>query len=165
MESTMKTSLIIFLLAFSSPTVFGQGCKNVPISVNVTISYNYTFGGVSFASAVYPDSASAYSDGVNGVRAFFNSCSGDLILDLYSSTRQVGFSFQNFVSTNSYTPGWISTPFFTSEAYLVVNNLLYNYNASASYSFTTGAELGFTPPGGSSKTDDYLCFHNPTANV
>jgi hypothetical protein len=161
----MKTNLIIFLLAFSSPTVFGQGCKNMAISANVTISPSYTFGGMSFAGTVYPDKALAYSDGVNGVRAFINPCSGDLILDLTGSTRQVGFSFQNAVATNGYTPVWASTPFATSEAYLVLNNLMFSYNSSGLYSFTTGAELGFTPPGGSSKSEDYLCFHNPTANV
>ncbi|HKD04464.1 MAG TPA: hypothetical protein VKB79_01065 [Bryobacteraceae bacterium] len=162
----MKTKLIIFLMpaALMAPAIlFGGTCATT--SVNVTISYNYTFGGISFASAVYPDSALAYSDGVNGVRAIINNCSGDLILDLNNSTRQVGFSFQNSVAANGSTPSWTSTPFFASGAYLVVNNLMFNYNASVSHSFTTGAELAFTPPGGTSKSPDTVCFHNLTADV
>jgi hypothetical protein len=162
----MKTKLILFLMpaALMVPaTVFGGPCATT--SVNVTISYNYAYGGISFASAVYPDSALAYSDGVNGVRAIINNCSGDLILDLSNSARQVGFSLQNAVSTNNYTPGWTSTPFFAAGGFLVLNNLMLGYNSSGSYSFTTGAELAFTPPGGSSKSQDTLCFHNPMANV
>jgi len=162
----MKTKLIIFLLPavlMAPATVLGGPCATT--SVNVTISYNYAYGGISFASAVYPDSAQAYSDGVNGVRAIINNCSGDLILDLNNSTRQVGFSFQNSVAKNSYTPGWTSAPFVASGAYLVVNNLMFSYNANVSYPFTTGAELAFTPPGGTSRSQDTVCFHNPTADV
>jgi hypothetical protein len=159
-ESLVNQLKIISAMLMAAATVFGGPCATT--SINVTISYNYAFGGVSFASAVYPDSPLAYSDGVNGVRAIINNCSGDLILDLNNSTRQVGFSFQNAVSMNSDTPVWPSTSFLATGAYLVVNNLLYN---SSGPSFTTGAELAFTPPGGTSRSPDTICFHNLTANV
>jgi len=115
---------------------------------------------------VYPDSGSAYVDGVSGVGAFINTtCSNDLIINLNSSTRKVGFSLQNAVSTNSATPAFTSTPFLAQGAYLVVGNLMYNYAANLWYQFTTVAAFGFTPPGGSNNKQDQLTFVNPQANV
>ena len=49
--------------------------------------------------------------------------------------------FQNVVATNTSTPAWVTSP--ASVTLLNVHNILYNYNPTATYSFTTrfGSQL------------------------
>ena len=146
------------LLAANGP------CKTTPVSVS--ISPTYTFGTTTSPAMIYPDNASAYVDGANGVSAYINTtCTNDLIVNLNSSSRKVGFSFLNALETNSSTPAFTGTPFLAQGSYLVISNLMFNYSPNAWYQFSTSASLSFTPPGGSSKSQARLIFSNPQANV
>jgi hypothetical protein len=160
MSSRLRT--LSGLLLMGSATLFAGGpCKTDPVSV--AINPIYTYGGTSASSMIYPDTSAAYTDGVSGVSAIINtSCTADLILDLGSSTRTIGFSFQNAVVTNSSTPSWTATPFMATADHLVVRNLLYQYSSGAYYQFTTSAVLDFTAPGGAL---DRVTFANPNAQV
>jgi hypothetical protein len=139
----------------------GGPCKTD--SVSVAISPTYSFGGTTASSTILPDSAAAYADGLAGVSAIINtSCTGDLILNLKSSTRTVGWSFQAPVATNSATPSWTAGAFQSAANYLVVSNLMYQYAATTFYSFTTSASFDFTAPDGAY---DRVTFTNPLAQV
>jgi hypothetical protein len=155
-------SLTFSTLLLAGCTLFAAGpCKTTAASV--TMSPTYTYGGGSAASRIFPDSASAYVDGVSGVSAIINTgCTDDLILNVKNSTRQVGFSFQNVLATNNQTPSWIGMPFLSNDAYLAVRNLMYTYSASAYYQFTTVAQFSFTAPDGNA---DRVSFVNPLAQV
>jgi hypothetical protein len=136
-------------------------CQTSPVSV--AISLTYSFGGSSSTAAILPDSSAPYANGVSGVSAIINtSCTADLILDLGKSTRQIGWSLQNAVATNSSTPTWTGTPFLSPGDRMVVRNLLYQYNPSAYYQFTTSAAFDFTAPDGSGAR---VTFANPNALV
>jgi hypothetical protein len=119
------------------------------------------FGGASLASAIYPDSSNAYTDGVSGVTAIINGCTNDAVIAIGKSTRHVGFNFSDAVVTNSNAPAWTSSPFMT-QPHLTIRNLLYQYNSAAYYQFTTQAAYGFPAPDGSSYQ---VQFVNPYAQA
>jgi hypothetical protein len=136
-------------------------CQTSPVSV--AISPTYSFGGSSSAAAILPDSSAPYANGISGVSAIINtSCTADLILDLGKSTRQIGWSFQSAVAANISTPTWTGTAFLSSGDHMVVRNLLYQYNPSAYYQFTTSAAFDFNAPDGGT---DRVTFANPSAQV
>ena len=150
-----------FVLLGSAGLLTAGSCKTDAVSV--TISPTYSFGGTSTASMIYPDGSAPYVDGISGVSAIINtSCTADLIVNLKSSSRTVGFSFQNAAATNSSTPSWTTTPFMSTADYLVVRNLLYNYSPNVYYQFTTSAAFDFTAPDG---FYDRITFANPLAQV
>jgi hypothetical protein len=159
MNTTLRPCLI-FVLCLSATSGMASPCPPAT-SISVAISPTYTFGGTSSAAVIYPDSAAAYIDGVNGVSAIINGCTHDAVIDLSNSTRTVGLSLQTAVATNGYTPSWTAAAFM-AKAHLVVSNLLYGYSAGSYYTFTTIANIAFTAPDGSS---DQLQFVNPTAQA
>jgi hypothetical protein len=162
-KNMKRISVLAVLIAGSVASHLAWGCKTTAVNVAISPTYSYN-GSAAIPAMIYPDSGEAYVNGVNGVSAIINtSCTDDLILDLTNSTRRVGFSFQNAISTNSYYPDFDPNSFYANGAYLVVNNLMYNYNSTAWYQFTTSAELEFTSPG--TKNQDYVCFANRSANI
>ena len=153
-----RLTLLATLFVAGSALLAGK-CQ--PTSVSLIISGT----SASATTMIYADSNAPYVDGQDGASVYINTgCTDDLIVDLNSSTRKVGFSFTAPVYTNSFTPSWASTPFYASGAYLTVLNVMLNYNPSAYYTFTTSAALQFTPPGGSTSSQDRAGFCNPQAN-
>jgi hypothetical protein len=107
MKYAVHTLAVMVLQSVASHA--SGSCQTNPVSV--AISPPYSFGGSSSTAATFPDWA-PYANGVSGVSAIINtSCTADLILDLAKSTRQIGWSFQSAVATNSSTPTWTGTPF------------------------------------------------------
>jgi hypothetical protein len=145
----------LLLMAGSTALLSAGGpCKTTPVKVTIS------------QSGIYPDNSGPYVDGQNGVSAFINTtCTNDLILDVTNSTRHVGFDFQNAVATNVNTPSWVPASLLPAGSRFVIGNLMYNYNASLAYQFTTIANFSFVPPGAKSNQSDQICFANPAANV
>src|ERR1051326_9154553 len=115
----------LLMLAVALTTVSAWSAPSPPAtSISVTVSPTYTFGGVTTASAVSPDSSSAYTNGVDGVSATINGCTHDVVLDLGKSTPAVGLSLQNALATTTYTPSWTANPF-SARAHIVVSNIMY----------------------------------------
>src|SRR5215469_6804449 len=162
MKLRIRVSAVVGLAIGTTAFASGGPCKTTPVNVAISPTYTYN-GSASVASMIYPDSGGTYSDGVDGVSAIINtSCTADLILDLGQSTRRIGWSFQSAVATNSSSPTWAGTPFLSSGDHMVVRNLLYQYNPSAYYQFTTSAAFDFTAPDGGA---DRVTFANPSAQV
>ncbi len=140
-------TLVTMLSAALPPAVQAKGnCQ--PISVQVTINQTDTFG-VSGAipSAIQPDIGGPYMDGVSGVSATIDTCSGsnDLLVNLAKSTRSITVNLANMVgSPTPHTPAWVSAgP--VPLSFLNIRNLFYIYNQAATYSFTT--RLASNPAG------------------
>jgi hypothetical protein len=92
----------------------------------------------TITSAIQPDSGGPYVDGVGGVSATIDTCSGsnDLLLNLTRSSRSVTVNLVNLVDFTAYTPAWASAgP--VPLSFLNTRNLLYNYSPNSTYSFTT----------------------------
>jgi len=138
----MKQLFVVLATMFSAalpPAVQAKGnCQ--PISIQVTIDQTDAFG-VSGAvtSAIQPDSGGPYVNGVKGVSATIDSCSGsnDLLLNLTNNNRSITANLETMVgSATPYTPAWVSVgP--VPLSYLNIRNLFYNYNQNLTYSFTT----------------------------
>ena len=131
-------ALVTMLIAALPPAAQAKGSCQA-ISVQVTISPVDTFG-VSgpITSAIQPDSGGPYVNGVSGVSATIDNCSGsnDLLLNTESSKRSITVNFGNVVDSTAYTPTWASAgP--VPLSFLNIRNLFYNYSQNSTYSFTT----------------------------
>jgi hypothetical protein len=153
----MKRGICVIglLAAISGALTAGPPCQDT--NVSITISADYVSNGTALQSGIRPDPQGAYSGQIN--------CNtGDLILNLNNSTRKIGFWFENLVASAASTPSWTNTLFYANGAYLVIGNIIYAKTGGPN-PFTTTAQFSFTPPGGSAKKQDALCFGNPAAQV
>ena len=132
-------ALVTMLIAVLPPAAQAKGsCQAISVQVTIGPVDNFGVSG-SVTSAIQPDSGGPYVDGVSGVSATIDTCSGsnDLILNLARSNRSITVNFGNVVDSTAYTPAWASAgP--VPLSFLNIRNLFYNYSQSGSaYSFTT----------------------------
>jgi hypothetical protein len=160
----------ISLVAMTAAMTFaarGNTCTDVPTTVTVTAgtyldpSTTGTGNPVQYTSAIIPDGKGVYINGSSGVIARLNCGTGDATL-LLSRTRTLAMSFQNVVDTNPSTPAFAlsSTP--VQVALLNVHDVWgANYNANATYDFTTTFGMNLTKP----NSNFYIRMENPLAAV
>lgn len=122
-----------------------------------TISSTYTDPslGTGYSSGIVPDGLGPYVNGQSGVSAVLKTCegTGDAILSPGSS-RSLSLDLRHTVYTSSQTPSWGNSVLPTGG--INIWKLLYNYNATLPYSFTTGMGV----PGVDSPTY-YYRMENP----
>jgi len=115
-------------------------CTDDPVVFTIYSSYNDPSTLTPYAAAILPDGLGSYVNGQNGVSAVLETCNGTghAVLTLGKS-RSVGLDLRHTVDTTSQTPSWANSVVPTS----IVNiwKVLYNYNPTATYSFTTGMGL------------------------
>jgi len=120
-----------------------------PSSVIVTISSQYhdpsTY--LLYAAAIQPDGLGDYIDGQSGVTAVIRDCpngTGDATVNL-STKRPLTLDFRNVLYSDSSTPSWASSPV-TGGGFFNIRNVMYNYDPSGTYSFTTRFALQVPAP-------------------
>jgi hypothetical protein len=170
MEIPMQTKYSVFLALLAVLPVCAAQPRCTDTPVTVTLEFNYTDRHTSapLRSAIYSDGTSLnnppYVHAVDGVEAVINCTSNDLVLDLSSSSRFLGFNFTDVLWTNN-TPSWVGNgtlnPFY-SKASLTVRNIMYGYNPLGDYEFTT--RLGSMMPGPDKKAY-YPRMVNPSSQA
>ena len=143
----MKSIYSAVLAVALGAGVYAGNCGNVDIPISFTISSTYTdpFSLKSYNAAILSDGMGAYNNGQQNVSALIHTCNGSNNATLNTGlatgngTRYVTWNFQNVVDTNSLTPSWTQQP--ANNPGFTIVNLLYNYNATATYSFTTYLNL------------------------
>lgn len=135
----MRLICLATIAAVLSAPAFARKCSDVDIPVSFTISSSYTdpSGTGSYSSGILSDGGGAYVNGQQGVSALIHVCNGSngATLQISSGTRYVRWDFRNAVYTNSLTPSWTQSP--VTNSGFTFANLLYNYDPSATYSFST----------------------------
>jgi hypothetical protein len=170
LEIPMQTKYSVFLVLFAVlPVCAAQPrCTDTPVTVTLEFIYTDPHTSASLRSAIYSDGTSLnnppYVHGVDGVEAVINCSSKDLVLNLSSSSRFLGFNFSGVLWTNN-TPSWVGNvalnPFY-GKASITVRNIMYGYNPLSDYDFTT--RFGSMMPGPDKKTY-YPRMVNPSSQA
>jgi hypothetical protein len=133
----MKSICLAALAAVLGASAYASKCSDVDIPISFTISSTYTdpSNGLSYNSGILSDGLGPYVNGQPGVSALIHTCNGSngATLNIASGNRYVTWDFRNAVYTNSLTPAWTQV----TNGGFTFANLLYNYSANTSYTFTT----------------------------
>jgi hypothetical protein len=136
----MKNLLLALAMVIATIPSTSQAKAVCSIPVQITVNLVDTFG-VSgpITSAIQPDSGGPYVNGVSGISATIDGCSGtyDLLLNLGQSKRTITINLADMVgSPTPYTPAWASAgP--VPLSFFNIRNLFYHYSQNSTYSFTT----------------------------
>lgn len=172
--------VLILALVTGALAVAGnaQNGRCTDIALNWSLSFTYDAGGGAPppATAIYSDGAGgsnpSYSNGVDGVIAIIHNCSGsnDATLGTSGTTRSIGWNFGAVLATSSTsscatnTPSWSGTSFY-DHSFLNVRNVLFNYNASATYTFTTRMASQLNNRGTTTRNLFHMRMENPTVDA
>jgi hypothetical protein len=116
--------------------------------------------GISYNPAILPDGLGPYVNGQAGVKAIIHSCPGETgDASLVVMKRKLTLDLSHAVATDSSTPSWTATPG-TSHSFFTIRNVLYNYNANSTYSFTTRFDMQAPQ-----NANYYLRFANPNTDT
>src|ERR1051326_51328 len=138
MNSIVRASSTILAIAVSCAAAANSKCGDVDIPVIFSISSTYQDPStlVTYNAGIRSDGGGDYVNGQSGVIAMIHVCNGSNGATLNTGTqRTVTYDFRNAVATNTSTPSWTTAP--VPGGNLTFSNLLYNYNAAVTYSFTT----------------------------
>lgn len=160
----MKVICLPMLAIAVTASIYAANCSSVDIPISFTISSTYTdpSSSISYSADIISDGGGAYINGQQGVTALIHVCNGSngATLVTRNGSRYVTWNFQNAVDTNALTPSWTNSPM--NNFTFTVANLLYSYNPSSTYSFTTYLDLAnFNLSTGAY----YFNMQNPSANA
>jgi hypothetical protein len=143
-ENPVKHITLTLISLLAALPAAARPCSNIPVSLTFSFSYVDPQTGAALSSAIFSDGTALnnapYVDGQDGVSAQILCSDTDIVLNLASSRRTIGFDFTNMLWANSATPSFVTNatqnPFY-SKANLTIRNVMYNYSQSLDYTFTT----------------------------
>jgi hypothetical protein len=154
-----KLGLWALALAVVTTAVYAGNCHNPPLIFTISSQYQDPSTLLPYNAGILSDGQGDYVNG-NGVVADITTCNGSNTATLSpGTTRYVIFDFRNAVATNSNTPPWTSTPLL----FVSISNILYNYNPTATYSFTTYLKTTLKATTTATTLNGYFNLENPNA--